>query len=152
MSDWLEGFVRQSNAIEGITRDPRHAEVGAHINLLSSPALTVALMREFVGVIQPGAKLRENPGMDVRVGSHVAPPGGPTIRDNLDELLFHCSEQDLTPWDAHLEYETLHPFIDGNGRSGRAIWLWMMEDQGKPTHYPLYFLQAFYYQTLSESR
>src|SRR5215470_3568331 len=27
---------------------------------------------------------------------------------------------------AHVRYETLHPYTDGNGRSGRAVWLWHM--------------------------
>ena len=40
-----------------------------------------------------------------------------------------------------------HPFTDGNGRSGRALWLWQMNN-----HAPFGFLHTFYYQTLENSR
>jgi Fic family protein len=36
--------------------------------------------------------------------------------------------------------------MDGNGRSGRAIWLWQMLRQEGGA--PLGFLHHFYYQTL----
>ena len=48
--------------------------------------------------------------------------------------------------ETHVRYELLHPFLDGNGRSGRALWLWLMGQA------PLGFLHTFYYQTLSAAR
>ena len=75
--------------------------------------------------------------------------GGPAIRDALESLLARISDSEVDSWRAHLEYETLHPFMDGNGRSGRTIWLWMRQGNQLP---PLSFLQAFYYQTLGEPR
>ena len=84
--------------------------------------------------------------MNVRVGSYRPPEGGPAIRQRLQELLNRVNERKISEFDAHVCYETLHPFTDGNGRSGRAIWLW--QNSG---YAPLGFLHSFYYQTLEAS-
>lgn len=146
----LLAFVRQSNAIEGITRPPTKPEVEAHKRLLSLGVVEVADLEEFVRVCAD-ARLRRGPGMDVRVGPHLPPRGGPQIEISLRELLADIQEGALSPWKAHVRYETLHPFMDGNGRSGRALWLWQMRGI-QNVRQPLGFLHAFYYQTLQGSR
>lgn len=149
----LMAFVRQSNAIEGIVdRPPTKVEVDAHRTLLALERITVDDMERFVADIAPGKPLRRHKGMNVRVGPHLPPPGGPAIVSDLTELLWEIGESpDLSPWLAHLRYETLHPFMDGNGRSGRALWLWMIGGIDE-LRLPLGFLHAFYYQTLQRAR
>ena len=147
--DALQQFVRQSNAIERIHRDPTPEEIEAHATFLAAEIVVDLDLERFVSVIQPGAVLRDREGLDVRVGSHIAPRGGPEIRNQLQLLLSY--QEEFTPHAVHLKYETLHPFTDGNGRSGRALWLWMMRDQGLRMA-PLGFLQTFYYQTLQGTR
>jgi hypothetical protein len=140
----LEDFVRESNRIEGILRDPTGDEVVAHAAMIHLAYPTVEDLVAFVGIIAPGHKLRDQYGLDVRVGDHIAPRGCPEIRTSLETLLDDLDLKD--PWQTHVEYETLHPFTDGNGRSGRAIWLWQMKGA------PIGFLHRFYYQTLSGVR
>ena len=137
----LEDFVRESNRIEGILRGPTGAEIDAHAAFLYLPRPKVSDLEGFVSVVAPGHRLRDQHGLNVRVGNHIAPPGGPEIRAALDTLLARAFTPD-DPWQIHIEYETLHPFTDGNGRSGRALWLWQMQVA------PIGFLHQFYYQTL----
>ena len=143
----LEDFVTESNRIEGLGPAQRH-EITAHEDLLSERELSLVGLAHFVAVIA-GAGLRQQVGMDVRVGRHLPPPGGPKIVGDLQVLLRGIGERRLSAWEAHRRYETLHPFMDGNGRSGRALWLWQM---GGIRNAPLGFLHTFYYQTLDASR
>ena len=119
-----KAFVRESNKIEGIIRPPTEDELAAHDRLLRLDKITVGDMEAFVKLVQPDAILRRSVGLNVRVGSHVPPPGGPDIERSLENLLSNTDGRH--PFGVHCEYEALHPFTGGNGRSGRALWLWAM--------------------------
>ena len=47
------------------------------------------------------------------------------VRDLLDDLCAFCNADDLPAIVqaamAHAQFETIHPFVDGNGRIGRAL-------------------------------
>jgi hypothetical protein len=53
-------------------------------------------------------------------------PGWSLDRDRTAGLIRRINVRDIGPYPAHIRYEKLHPFMDGNGRSGRAIWALMM--------------------------
>lgn len=152
----LARFVEESNRIEGITRTLT-TEIDAHQIMLGLDKITIADLIDFVSVIQPNARFRDLPGLDVRVGDHIPPRGGPEIRREVDAFLadiYRGARYWGDPYHAHQTYEAIHPFTDGNGRSGRAIWLWQMSrtpvNRGRA--FGLGFLHAWYYQSLDAER
>ena len=108
----------------------------------------------FVSQIEPGARLRNEPGPSVCVDRHLVPPGGPEIPFELSKLLgaawrVETPDSYSLVYRTRVAHETLHPFTDGNGRSGRTLWLWQMSGID---HVPLGFLHPVYYQVLAASR
>ena len=145
-------FVDESNRIEGILRSPTEVELLATERFLSRESFSAADIVDYVDAVA-NAPIRDKPGMDVRVGNHLPPPGGLGI---VDRLIYHVEVVTMdppNPWLNHVEYETLHPFMDGNGRSGRLLWAWEMIHKKPLDKYWLEigFLHAFYYQTLDAS-
>jgi hypothetical protein len=146
----LYSFVRESNRIEGILRKPSDAEINVHESFLGLPKVAVRDMERFVETVA-GAGLRKRLGMDVRVGRHVPPPGGPNVAVGLREILWLPGIEGRAPWDTHVMYEHLHPFMDGNGRSGRALWAWMRLREDRDP-FALGFLHSAYYEALEADR
>ena len=144
----LLAFVTESNKIEGIHRPPTEAELRATRTFLDLPVVQVVDLVRLVGVYAPGAPLRTQPHMNVYVGDHVPPRGGPHIEAELRALLERTGDD---PHEIHCKFESLHPFLDGNGRSGRALWAWHMQHLGLRFE-KIGFLHSFYYQTLSKVR
>lgn len=135
-------FLAESNKIERINKNPSNPEIKEYFRFMALEEVTVGDLIQFVNVFEPGAKIRNKPGMNVMVGNHLPMQGGRTIETTLVGILESLSE--YSPYQNHLSYETLHPFTDCNGRSGRMLWAWQMGS------FPLGFLHTFYYQALSQ--
>ena len=118
----LYKFVKESNEIEGIHREPQQKEIDELKRFIYLDKVTISELERFLSVYQPDAKLRNTVGMDVRIRNYVPPLGGPEIVERLQKLL----DTDIHAYYLHIEFELLHPFMDGNGRVGRALWAWKM--------------------------
>lgn len=73
-------------------------------------------------------KLRDQPnwiGGDSPVTAMFVPPKHTDVPEALDDLVRFMARTDIPALAqaaiAHAQFETIHPFIDGNGRTGRAL-------------------------------
>jgi len=99
---------------------------------------------------------------EVRVGNLIPPPSleVPQLMSTLekyineDQSLPALIKSGLT----HLQFETIHPFLDGNGRIGRLLIVLVLIDAGilqAPILYPSYYFKknhAEYYDRLDSVR
>jgi hypothetical protein len=139
--------VAESLRIEGIDRPPTDDEIAEHRRFMRLESLSITELLAYLKIYRPGARLRMYPGQDVRVGPHVPPKGGEHILAQLQALLTDINAKNIDAWSAHVQFETLHPFSDGNGRLGRSIWNFAMKDDSRVD---LGFLHGFYLQTLNK--
>lgn len=152
MSGLIE-FLIESNRIEGIHRPPTQAEIEVAVRFLELPTVTVVTLNAAQAAIAPGKPIRDREGMDVRVGSHVPPRGGPAVPSALADIVQLAARhrRRASPWRTHVDFELLHPYLDGNGRTGRLLWAWQMIQRGEDP-YGLPFLHRWYYQSLDAAR
>ena len=146
------------------------------IHRLQELPLCNRLLRETHEKLMSGVRGQEkNPGEFRRSQNWIGPAGcalkdaryiPPNVEDMneaMSDLEKYINEEQ--PYDVlvlaaliHYQFETIHPFLDGNGRIGRLlILLYLMDRQllGKPVIYVSYFLkknQVEYYDRISEVR
>lgn len=63
-------------------------------------------------------------GVGVRIGEWVAPPAE-RVKELIEEWSFAVEEGRLNPQEAYIAFEKIHPFCDGNGRTGKIIFNWL---------------------------
>ncbi len=86
----------------------------------------------------------------VRVGTYVPPPPG-EVSGLMFELLKWWNEETgvlspvLSSAIVHYRFETIHPFADGNGRTGRALALWELYRRGFDSHH-IFSVDEFYWE------
>lgn len=141
-------FVKESFQIEGIdlTDETLDSYTEKHIDFTLLTNLELKDLINLHSSLGINGGLRENFRDDVRIRNYTPPLGGSLIRSYLENYLL--SLPDLTPYQAHFDFVNLHPFLDGNGRLGRAIWLWKMTFGRTTWDYYNSFLQTWYYQSL----
>jgi len=86
----------------------------------------------------------------VRVGRHV-PPSPADVSGMMFELLTWWNQESaglspvLSSAMVHYQFEAIHPFADGNGRTGRALALWELYRRGFDTHH-IFSVDEFYWE------
>jgi Fic family protein len=101
------------------------------------------------GVMEQGEAGRYRQ-IQVRVGTYVPPPPE-QISGRMAEMLEWWNKE-AAQWSPvissaviHYEFEAIHPFADGNGRTGRALALWEMYRRGFDSHH-IFSVDEFYWE------
>ncbi|WP_328527626.1 Fic family protein [Nocardioides sp. NBC_00368] len=175
--------VLQDEASGQATRSEDVAEVKAYLaatrqgfELIKSWPLSQRLVLELHKTLLTGVRGHErHPGefrrMPVWVGSPTddpttaayVPPLPPDLPELIADWEAYVNVPDLSPTLVrcalmHYQFETIHPFLDGNGRIGRLLINLMLMEEGRMTT-PLLYLSGYieahrqtYYQRLQGVR
>ncbi len=88
--------------------------------------------------------------IQVRVGRHY-PPAAADVSGLMFELLewWNKKAPELSPVLSssilHYQFESIHPFADGNGRTGRALALWELYRRGFDSHH-IFSVDEYYWE------
>lgn len=146
------------------------------LELANELPLSGRLLRRAHEVLLQGVRGEEKTPGEFRKSQNWIGPAGCTLKDarfvppNVEDMRRAMGELEAymnEPGDfdpvvraalIHYQFETIHPFLDGNGRVGRLlILLYLMQEGllGKPVLYVSYFLkknQVEYYDRMGEVR
>ena len=71
-------------------------------------------------------------GWDVKMDSSLVPSALERLIEHQPEI--GCSDEVAAGW--FRQYEEIHPFVDGNGRTGSLLHLWLLGRLDDPIHAP----------------
>ena len=113
-------------------------------------AEVLKLHRIMAGQVMDQGKPGEYRAIRVKVGDYIAPPPA-QVRPMMSDLLDWWNKEArkisaiLSSGIIHHQFETIHPFADGNGRAGRMLSLWELYRRGFDNHH-IFSIDEFYWE------
>lgn len=134
----IRKYITESNLIEDVS-DPKEVDQSLHAweELAKTKELTHRIIQKTQKIITINQKnlrpdqrgyYRSMSKTNVSVGGRAAPDHS-MVNDLMNKWLFDVPK--MTPLVAHIRFEAIHPFADGNGRTGRMIYWWHCKQLGK---------------------
>jgi Fic family protein len=127
----------------------RFVEKNAAKSLLTHDDM-LALHRIIAGEVMDQGAAGRYRTIHVRVGRY-SPPPPEDVSGLMFELLTWWNKESaalspiLSSAIIHYRFEAIHPFADGNGRTGRALALWELYRRGFDTHH-IFSVDEFYWE------
>jgi len=141
--------VRHTREVLNYFAGLRHVEKNAAIKTIRHSDI-LELHRILAGEVMDQGEAGKYRMIAVRVGQYRPPPP-----DAVSGLMFELLEwwnnaapqisPVLSSAILHYRFEAIHPFADGNGRTGRAIALWELYRRGFDTHY-IFSVDEYYWE------
>jgi Fic family protein len=163
----LDDVTEVSNYVAAVEHGVSRIRSGFPLSLRLIREMHAILLRSGRGAAkQPGEFRRSQNWIGgTRPGNALFVPPSPHLLDDCLgalERFFHSEDQGLPPLIraglAHVQFETIHPFLDGNGRLGRLLITLILCEAGvlrEPILYLSLFLKSHrddYYRLLQEVR
>jgi Fic family protein len=138
--------VRAAAVLGNVEAMERAIELGADVrplNVADIEGIHRALLRFTVDAGIAGVTRKNQNwigGNDYNpVGAGYVPPPAEHVRPLLRDLCAFINRTDVAPVAhaaiAHAQFETIHPFADGNGRAGRALIYTVLRRRGEVSNY-----------------
>ncbi|UCE71666.1 MAG: Fic family protein [Nitrospiraceae bacterium] len=147
----LFGSESPQKAIDPMTKEVHRYREAIHHAWHAEKPLCTNIMEDICSIIRnkpvkvrkvPGTALKQTTGQIV----YTPPDGEKLLRDLLDNLFAWMNKDDqihpiIKAATAHYQFESIHPFTDGNGRSGRIMIVLYLVEQ-KLLKAPVLFLSG----------
>jgi cell filamentation protein, protein adenylyltransferase len=127
----------------------RFVEKNARRSLIGHPEV-LKLHRIMAGEVMDQGEAGKYRTIRVRVGGYIAPPPD-RVKPLMTDLLTWWNQEApaispiVSAAIVHHQFETIHPFADGNGRAGRMLSLWELYRRGFDNHH-IFSIDEFYWE------